>query len=325
MNRLLVRLGLVLAWLPAACATSFSLDEPYEAPLATPTPGPYRIGKGDKLNIEYTRRFVPVEEYRLMPGDQVDVQIRNRPDVSRQVTVAPDGTITVPMLGRLTVSGLTITELQDIVVEGFSPTVPDPEVSVFLMRGNVLTESFVEMLLLSPTGSVRELSVSEGGRISLPGVGSVQVSGLTLDEAEQQINSRLQNANPDLRVLVNSVKNTRNNFTVVGEVMKPGVFPMDGDVTLVEALATAGWATEYADLEQVVVMSRPDAENIVHASIYDLEEGLTHGNPLSMVRVQQQDTVLVPRTGVGNMNRFIEQYFLKNYPVRFGVNYRLEP
>src|SRR5690606_4676684 len=57
-------------------------------------------------------------EYRIGPADVLSIYVREQEDMSRTVTVRPDGMISMPLLGDLSVSGLTPLQLRDMVFAG---------------------------------------------------------------------------------------------------------------------------------------------------------------------------------------------------------------
>lgn len=317
------RFATVLLWLTTGCASVVTLNSPYEGPPATPLPAPYRISPGDRLSLEFSRVPVPIADYRLGVNDSLSIHVQNRPDLQLDTTVAPDGTIAFHYVPRFRAAGKTIDEVRRVIQDGLVKAGLDKAVvDVFLVQGDALTNEFIDMLLKSPTGSTRELTVGRSGKVSLPGIGPVALAGMTVEEAENEVNRLLQQRMPSLRVIVNSTFKAESVFTVVGEVMRPGTFTMAGDISLIEALATAGWETEYGELSRVLLMSRGE-DGVIEANLYDVDEALAHGNPLPMVRVRPRDVVVVLRTGVGNTNRAIEQYIRRNLPINLGANYRL--
>ncbi len=315
-----VQLALLL--LLPACSTVLALDEPFEAPPPTPAPAPYRISPGDKLEIEFARMFHPIDEYKLGIGDTLSIQVQRHEELSLTTSVAPDGTIAYYHLGRIQAAGKSLDEVREEITTGLADAYPDPVVDVFLVEGDNQTSQFIEMLLKNPNGATRQVTVDPAGRVSLPGIGSVEVKGMTILEAEKTFNDQLQNYLPSMQVIVNSTLDAGSNYSVVGEVNKPGTFTLTGNVSLVEALAAAGWETEYGDLDRVLLMSvGPD--NVAYAEIYDVGDALSHGNPLPMVRIRPKDTVLVLSTAIGNTNRAIDLYIKRNLPINVGASYRL--
>jgi polysaccharide export outer membrane protein len=54
-----------------------------------------------------------IDEYRLGPGDRLDITVFGHPDVSGEFEVGGSGQVTLPLLGQVAAAGLTVTELTD--------------------------------------------------------------------------------------------------------------------------------------------------------------------------------------------------------------------
>lgn len=69
--------------------------------------------------------------YLLAPGDTVEVNVITAPELSRTVTIAPDGRVRIPYSGPVSATGLTVDELRDAFIESLSSELKDPDVDVF--------------------------------------------------------------------------------------------------------------------------------------------------------------------------------------------------
>src|SRR5213594_3786894 len=83
----------------------------------------------------------------------------------------------------------------------------------------------------------RSVPVRSDGRISLPLVGEVQASGHTPRQLEQEIAKRLENyiSEPEVTVIVQQINSQK--FNVLGQVTKPGLYPLTNSPTVLEAIA----------------------------------------------------------------------------------------
>ncbi len=311
----------LLALLPTCGAPP--IGEAFEQPAPRPPPRPTTLVAGDVLEVEFTRVTTLKETYRLGVGDRVRIEVQLHPDMTSSATLAPDGTVAYHRVGSVPASGRTIEELRAALQTALASHLPDPSVSVFLEQGDVAVDRFVEMLLRHPTGTLREVTVEAGGHISLPVVGDALVAGLASREVEELLNTRLASELPSLRVTVRPKVLTRANYTVVGEVSRPGRYALSGETTLIDAIANAGGETPVANLEEVMVVGEP-VDGEVRAWLYDVETALLHGSTLAQVRVQPQDTVVVMRTGIGDVNEWIDQWVRRNIPTNLTFTYRLD-
>lgn len=70
------------------------------------------------------------KEYILFPGDQIEVSVWRNPDVTRTVTIRPDGFISLPLLQEVKAAGLTPRELSESVTKALSGRLLNPEITV---------------------------------------------------------------------------------------------------------------------------------------------------------------------------------------------------
>src|SRR5262245_61691162 len=104
-----------------------------------------------------------------------------------------------------------------------------------------------DMLKVSVYGSpdlTLETRLSERGSISFPLIGEVDVNGITPFAAEKKIAGLLESGGfirkPQVNVLVTSVQSRQ--ISVLGQVNRPGRYPIEGKRNLTDVLALAGGA-----------------------------------------------------------------------------------
>ncbi|MBU0687729.1 MAG: polysaccharide biosynthesis/export family protein [Candidatus Margulisbacteria bacterium] len=71
-------------------------------------------------------------DYTLAPDDILEVKIINRKDLNTKQTIAPDGSISLPLIGRTIAGGKTLDELNSSLVTEFKKYIQNPQVVVFL-------------------------------------------------------------------------------------------------------------------------------------------------------------------------------------------------
>ena len=86
----------------------------------------------------------------------------------------------------------------------------------------------------------RSIPVRSDGKISLPLVGEVQAAGITPLKLEQDIAARLKNyiAEPEVTVIVQQVNSQK--FNILGQINRPGSYPLATSPTVLDAIAVAG-------------------------------------------------------------------------------------
>jgi polysaccharide export outer membrane protein len=131
-----------------------------------------------------------------------------------------------------------------------------------------------------------QLVVDRGGAISVPFAGLVPVANLTPESAAAAIRRALQGKVANPQVIVTAVTSPRNSVIVLGEVKKPGRFPLGANNDkLLDALAAAGGPTMAArDLALTVVRGDQSATISVAALLAD---------PAENIRLAPQDQVRI--------------------------------
>ena len=94
------------------------------------------------------------QQYKIGPGDQLQINVWQHPDLSPGVTVLPDGEISLPLVGEVKASGLSEKELAGVIKEKLSEYVRSPEVTVTV--ANPESANFQQRIRV--TGAVRNPS-----------------------------------------------------------------------------------------------------------------------------------------------------------------------
>ena len=142
----------------------------------------------------------------------------------------------------------------------------------------------------SEDASIDRVRIDKSGRLSIPVAGVVNVGGLSLEEAEALITSRLRAKyfrNPLVSVSLIEVESAK--LTVDGQVGKPGLHPVVPNMTLIQAIATAEGTTENARLNEVVVFRTVNGQK--YAALYNLS-AIRRGNYADPM-VFANDTIVV--------------------------------
>lgn len=114
------------------------------------------------------------------------------------------------------------------------------------------SQDLLDIAVYGQAELTRTVRVNTRGKISLPLVGQVDAVGLTALQLENLLADRLSEAflqSPQVTVFVKESISSR--FTIEGAVSKPGVFPLQGQVTLLRAIALAGGQGALGDLSNV--------------------------------------------------------------------------
>ena len=83
-------------------------------------------------------KTLPIGDYIIGPGDVLDISVWNHADLTRSVTVLPDGKIHFPLIGEVKVGGKTLVVLEKELKDKITPFVSKPELSVMVNQVNSL-------------------------------------------------------------------------------------------------------------------------------------------------------------------------------------------
>jgi polysaccharide export outer membrane protein len=203
-------------------------------------------------------------------------------------------------VGSLAILGVPAASGQSASLASVAPTAnssdpaPTPPESAALAPGfkigadDVLTINVWKEPEVSQTVTVRP-----DGKISLPLVGEVTATGVTPKQLEAMIANQLTNylSRPEVTVIVHEVKSQR--IVVAGQVAKPGSYPLQTPMTVLDAVAQAGGPLEFAKVKSIYVLRiGPDGRPIRLKFNY---RDVIKGNKLNQnVRLESHDTVVVP-------------------------------
>ena len=160
-----------------------------------------------------------------------------------------------------------------------------------------------------------ETRISERGTITFPLVGEVELAGLTPAQAESRIARRLVEGKFVLKpqVSLNVVQVRSRQVSVLGQVARPGRYPLDGSGSSVtDLLALAGGITPTGDDKVTVILSRDGKIEKLEVNVPKM---YTTGDLSSNIQLQSGDTIFVQRAPV----------FYIYGEVQHAGSYRLEP
>ena len=308
----------------------------YVGHARTPHVSEYRLRVDDSLSIFYLRtREVQSHAYKLQVGDEVRVESltaggggtvsttgsdtdstnTTEDGLNREVSVQPDGMITMPLVGRVPAAGQTVEALQADLEKRFKEYYRVPAITVTPLVVNTKLEDLISTVdaRAGQVGGLRvAVVVTPAGKIQLPGLGSVYVQGLTLAEAKMEIDARYAATIPGVSVTVDLTARAERFVYVLGEVDLPGRYELEGPTTVMQAIALAGGWQVGANLRQVVVFRRgPDWR--LMATMVDVRGALYARRPVPAdeIWLNDSDIVLVPKSPIQVADEVIEQFFTR--------------
>jgi len=247
------------------------------------------------------RAYVAMGDYVLGPEDLLEVRVfdveKIREEKAVDVEVAADGTITLPLLGRVPAAGCTLGQLRDAIDSGYAQYVVDPHTALsvkefrshkIIVQGSVAKPGFI-VLRQNEVSLVEALSLAGGlspdagttalvtdpapvvtGTVLLAGVNAprqIDLIPLT-DRGEVADDIRLK---PGSVVVIPKAK----EFFVSGYVGHAGAIPYQRPTTVTRAIALAGGLDARKASPSAVEVDRPTEKGVerIHVDLDDIAHG----------------------------------------------------
>ena len=152
-------------------------------------------------------------------------------------------------------------------------------------------EDVLEVVVWHEPELTRVIPVRPDGRISLPLAGEVEAAGKTASELQAGLSKALSPYIKDATVAVLVREINASRVFVLGEVTKPGGFPLRGPMTVVQAVALAGGRTPFGGDEVVWLRQKQDGgADRVSLSF----KGLIKGEAAGALWLRGGDVLYVP-------------------------------
>ncbi len=250
--------------------------------------------------------------YRLQSYDLIDVDVYGEEDLHKPARLGADGTVLLPLIGSVKVGGLTVAEATELISRRYSPrfvknasvliTVLQYRKSTFSILGQVLKPGIYE--------------IPEGGHVTIIDAVSL-AGGYTPTAAQNSITDKRvvdgkvaafkikagdMAQNPDVvpfevlpgdTLLVPSSQYQKSNFSILGQVQKPGLYeiPEGAHVTILDAVSLAGGYTPMAAQNSITVKRMVDGK----LAILNIKASDMAQDPNTVpFEVLPGDSVLVP-------------------------------
>ncbi len=217
-------------------------------------------------------------------------------------------------------SNLLLLALGAMIAQGQAPQAsgpaPVPETGrkepYRLQRGDVLDIKVYNLPELSVA-----LAIRPDGKISVPLLDEVEAAGLTAAQLAEHLTNGYQKEfrNPRVTVIVRSFSN--QTIYVGGEVAKPGLLPLAGDLTAFQAIVQAGGVKETAKTDSVMLL-RNDGQGKPMVRRVSLEE-ILKGKPDTVL--QPFDVVFVPKSRIARVDKWVDQHIRQMIPISLGFSF----
>jgi len=138
----------------------------------------------------------------------------------------------------------------------------------------------------------KELIIRPDGKIAFPLVGELAAAGLTPEELAETLTKGLSLYIKEPLVTVNVAKFRTTRVYVLGEVTKPGMYGIDREHRLLDAIGAAGGYTKYAAKRKVSIIRQNNIDQPIRVNLLDL---LTKGDISQNHVLQEGDVVYLTK------------------------------
>ncbi len=306
---------------PAPKVSSPTSQAAHSTRVLTPTPsaGPV-LPRWDSLEAG---RTTGTTEYRLTPGDVIEISVAGHEDMKKELPVRPDGRISYIYVGDIPAGGRTVPELRAEIEASLLTFMRYPNVAVvvrkaretqFTILGKVVRPGVYP--LNGPFTIVAAIALAQG-------LASGQYEGSTIeiaDLASSYLVRRNRVMPVDFERLIRRGDTTQDvvledgdyiyipsslaqEVYILGEVFKPRSYGFQGRVTLMQAISQSGGFKSSARIGSVVILrGQYGNKTLVPVNVKDIIAGRVPDPELAI-----GDVVWVPRTALANLAEALNQ------------------
>ncbi len=139
-----------------------------------------------------------------------------------------------------------------------------------------------------------ELRVDPQGNISMPLIGTIPVMGLNQFQLEKKLAAQLgAKYLQDPQVTVTVKEAAMQRVTVEGEVNKAGMFPIQGDISVLQAVALAGGLSNLADPAKIALFRKQGND----MKVYNLNLDQIRAGQMRDPYIRNDDRIIIGRSG----------------------------
>jgi polysaccharide export outer membrane protein len=138
----------------------------------------------------------------------------------------------------------------------------------------------------------KQVSVRLDGEVSLPLIDDIEAAGLTCTELRKQLEEKYKDFVDVPEVSVTVIESRSKRIYLLGKVARPGEYPMQKNMTIVQAISLAGGLAQWADSSDIKLIRKIKGTEKTFRVDYD---AIVAGEDLAQnVQLQPDDTIFVP-------------------------------
>ncbi|MBS1808070.1 MAG: polysaccharide biosynthesis/export family protein [Acidobacteria bacterium] len=267
--------------------------------------------------------------YRIGIGDLLDVRVLNHPEMSRKTRVEGTGIIRMPYVGEVPATCLTETQLSQIITDRYRKYIREPNVDVFIEEyssqpvavigavdkpGRFQLQRRVRLIeLLTYAGGPKQGMAGPTLHLIRSGEKDMCATAAAASSTPEQSTTEQATAVPQLisfklkDLLTGSAEANlyvqpgdiislpeAEQIFVTGYVMRPGPLPLNGNVTLTQAIGMVGGYTPEASKKKVRLIRQAPNSNARIEQLFNIED--IEKRKMDDVVLQANDLIEVPNS-----------------------------
>ncbi|MBF0327742.1 MAG: polysaccharide biosynthesis/export family protein [Nitrospirae bacterium] len=257
--------------------TTFSFDQknhPYEK-----LPD-YKISPGDVLDVLYQiRTWEKKDQFEMGIDYNISVKFVHVPEMNVDEKVRPDGTISLPYIGKYMIAGKTIDAVTKELKSRYDSILQNSDLFIMVPDYRTAIKELKADLHTAPRGLSRLVTVRPDGYVTFPMLGDILAGGRTVPEVSKELDSKYPKVLPDLHVDLFLEKHSGARFYVLGQVQRSGVYEIPKPLTVEQALSMAGSFTPGAQLDNIIVVRKQKDKMIAtRVNLMDTSFGVNHSS-----------------------------------------------
>jgi len=138
----------------------------------------------------------------------------------------------------------------------------------------------------------RKVPVRPDGKISLPLINDIQAAGLTPMQLKAQISEKLKKflTDPQVTVIVMNINSQR--VYIMGETNRPGAYPLLPNMTILQALTSAGGFSQFANTSKIQLLRTEDGKQKTY--FFNYKEVVQGKNTDQNLVLKPGDSIVIP-------------------------------
>ena len=164
----------------------------------------------------------------------------------------------------------------------------------------------IEVFVWQNQDLTRDVTVRDDGKLSYPLVGTLKAEGLTIDQLQDEIKTKLSEYIRAPQVTITIKEAAGKKIVILGQVNYPGMYTFKGTIDIIQAIALAGDFTPDGRRESIMIISDNFTE---HPKIrrFNALGAIRNGMATKEALLLPNDVVYVPRSTIADFNKFLNE------------------